>query len=138
MTRINVIPVQELSDQHLVAEYHELPRVAKQEIDISHAPSIYCLGKGHVKWARKHLIFTVYRYFKLCEEMKYRGFSINFDGEGYCKLVSGLVSEYIWEDYLPTQKDLEVNRQRLVEKYKMKPQWYRWTKRNKPNYMEEL
>ena len=29
MTRINVIPVEELSDQHLMAEYRELPRAIK-------------------------------------------------------------------------------------------------------------
>ena len=32
MTRINVIPPAELSDQHLIAEYRELPRVLKQNI----------------------------------------------------------------------------------------------------------
>lgn len=31
MTRINVIPVSELSDQHLIAEYRELPRVLKSK-----------------------------------------------------------------------------------------------------------
>ena len=31
MTRINLIPVKELSDQHLIAEYREIPRVIKQE-----------------------------------------------------------------------------------------------------------
>ena len=34
MTRINVVPVKELSDQHLIAEYRELQRVIKQQINI--------------------------------------------------------------------------------------------------------
>ena len=38
MTRINVVPVKELSDQHLIAEYRELPRVIKQRINIDDAP----------------------------------------------------------------------------------------------------
>lgn len=29
MTRINVVPVSELVDKHLVAEYRELPRIYK-------------------------------------------------------------------------------------------------------------
>ncbi len=29
MTRINLIPVEELTDQHLMAEYRELPMIAK-------------------------------------------------------------------------------------------------------------
>lgn len=51
MTRINVVPVFELSDQHLMAEYRELPRVIKQKINTTDAPRLYKLGLGHVKWA---------------------------------------------------------------------------------------
>lgn len=32
MTRINLIPVKELSDQHLIREYQELPRCIKKKI----------------------------------------------------------------------------------------------------------
>lgn len=35
MTRINLIPVEELTDQHLMAEYRELPMIVKAE-DASH------------------------------------------------------------------------------------------------------
>lgn len=54
MTRINVIPVWELSDQHLLAEYRELPRVLKQNISTVGAKSYYHLGPGHMKWGRRH------------------------------------------------------------------------------------
>ena len=36
-----------------------------------------------------------------------------------------------------TDDDLELNRNRLIEKYKQRPNWYRWTKTEKPKYMEE-
>jgi len=32
MTRINLLPVKELSDQHLMAEYRELPRIVNAVI----------------------------------------------------------------------------------------------------------
>ena len=51
MTRINLIDVEELSDQNLLAEYRELPRCIKQDINTDDAPDKYTLGKGHMKWA---------------------------------------------------------------------------------------
>lgn len=53
MTRINCVPVQELSGPHLVAEYRELPRVfalvRKAALRGSFSqPETYTLGKGHV------------------------------------------------------------------------------------------
>ena len=49
MTRINLVKVEELSDQHLIAEYRELPRCLKQKVNLKDAPDRYTLGKGHVK-----------------------------------------------------------------------------------------
>lgn len=58
------------SDQHLLAEYHELPHCIKQPSD---APAHYTLGKGHMKWAKKHTIFLLDRYTLL-----WRGFKPTF------------------------------------------------------------
>lgn len=128
MTRINVIPVSELSDQHLIAEYHELPRVLKQDINIADAPDKYCLGKGHMKWARRHAFFVKDRYKALIDEMIYRGF----------KTMYGIIEGWYnpATDYTVLPKDIELNRQRIREKYNMKPDWYRWTKRTKPQWLD--
>lgn len=131
MTRINVVPVSELSDQHLIAEYHELPRVLKQDINIADAPERYCLGKGHIKWAKRHSIFTACRYGQLLREMHHRGFKTNFTDSGP-ELFTAQIRYY---DYDPTDEDVELNRQRIREKYNMKPNWYRWTKRTKPYWL---
>ena len=57
MTRINIIPVQELFDQHLIAEYREITMVpaalnrtlkSKGGLDLSKISSNYTLNKGHV------------------------------------------------------------------------------------------
>lgn len=137
MTRINVVPVEELSDQHLIAEYRELPRCLKQKIDVSNAPDVYCLGAGHMKWARKHPVFLLKRYGKLCKEMKYRGFKVNFTQPAlvYMTVYWCGCPSWLYNDYEPTNLDIVINRLRIVEKYKMKPNWYRWTNRNKPEWL---
>lgn len=129
MTRINVIPVSELSDQHLIAEYHELPRVLKQDINIADAPEKYCLGKGHVKWARKHALYCLSRYMELLAEMEFRGFNPKYLAD------KELVDGFFFDCYEVMPEDIELNRQRIREKYQTKPNWYRWTKRTKPEWL---
>lgn len=130
MTRINLIPVSELSDQHLLAEYRELPRVIKQEhIYIGDSPDKYTLGKGHIKWAVTHGTFCMYRYYLICEEMKYRGFTVNYPHEDLEKLADEKQIYMYSKPYTPTPEDIELSRNRIIEKLKQKPDWYRWTNR---------
>lgn len=133
MTRINVIPACELSDQHLIAEYHELPRVLNQDINIADAPERYVLGKGHMKWAKRHIIYVKARYLQLIKEMQHRGFKTNWGLDD--KIVCGSYSELLEQDYFEEPEDFELNRQRIREKYEMKPNWYRWTNRSKPSWL---
>ena len=139
MTRINVIPVEELSDQHLIAEYRELPRALKWKgLDISNAPDKYCLGIGHIKWARKHWRSTLKRYTELIQEMLYRGFNISYTMTGligYCISIPVTIEDS-W--YNVSKSDIELNRERIKERYLMKPDWYRWTKRVKPDYLKGI
>ena len=138
MTRINLIPVEELSDQHLVREYNELPRCIKQDLNVSDAPRNYTLGKGHMKWGRLHIQFLLDRYFELCKEMEYRGFKVNYP---HCQLylyAQENVSIQLLNQYQPTEDDIKLSRDRIIEKISQKPTWYRWTKRNKPNYIMEM
>ena len=137
MTRINVVPVEELSDQHLLAEYHELPRVIKQWCYTGMAPRKYVLGKGHVKWARRHMHYLLERYCRLCAEMVYRDFRVNYSYKQLMYYVLDNVLGLAWYlNYFPTKDDIKLNRNRLIEKYRLKPNWYHWTKRQKPSYME--
>lgn len=135
MTRINLVPAKELSDQHLLAEYHELPRVIKQNIDIRNAPEKYCLGKGHVKWAKLFSASTVRRYYDLYNEMIYRGFHPKYHWQSLFDLWCD--QGYTLNFYYPSNSDIELSRKRLVEKYNLKPSFYKWTKRNRPSYYKE-
>ena len=136
MTRINLIPTKELSDQHLLAEYRELPRVIKQDLNVSDAPRNYTLGKGHMKWGRLHIQFLLDRYFELCNEMKYRGFKVNYPHQQLLLYVYANVNIQLLNQYQPTKEDIEVSRNRIIEKLNMKPSWYKWTNRDKPNYIK--
>lgn len=128
MTRINLISPMELSDQHLIAEYRELPRCIKQNIDTSDAPEIYCLGKGHMKWAKKHSLFLLFRYYEILKEMEYRGFRAKHTfKELLDEFHKDMKSTFL--DYAPTDRDIELSRERITEKINQKPAFYRWTKR---------
>ena len=57
MTRINIINVSELTDQHLIAEYREITMVpaalnrtinSRNGLDINKIPKEFTLNKGHV------------------------------------------------------------------------------------------
>jgi len=74
VTRINVVPPEELSRQHLLAEYRELPRVftlaRKRQADPRGVPSGYTLGRGHVLFFTVHLAWLKERYNALVAEMR--------------------------------------------------------------------
>lgn len=138
MTRINVVPVEELSDQWLLAEYHELPRCIKQKINWEDGPSSYKLGTGHMKWAKRYSLWLIYRYAKIIEEMEYRGFKPKYT-------VEDLKNYWYYEDHLNGNvwydvkfTDIIINRDRLLTKYLQKPFYYKWTKRIKPYYLENI
>lgn len=133
MTRVNVIPVSELSDQHLIAEYHELPRVLKQDINICTAPDCYVLGTGHMRWACRYWKYTYNRFFEICAEMGYRGFCTNFTPESLKKYTARFCNRA--GEYVPTMRDIELNRMRIREKYNKKPWFYKWTRRPKPDWI---
>ena len=138
MTRVNLIDVEELSDQNLIAEYRELPRCIKQDINTKDAPWKYTLGKGHMKWGKKHSAFLMERYLYLCEEMKYRGFTVNypyFELFLYHENNTVITNNY---SYNPRFEDINLSRNRIIERYKSNPKAHTWTKREKPIYLQIL
>lgn len=75
MTRVNMgVEPRELCDQHLVAEYRELPRVFAYDRVV---PGPFRLGKGHVLWCSQWPGTLAKRYRALVAEMRHRGFTVN-------------------------------------------------------------
>lgn len=119
MTRVNVVPVEELSDKHLTGEKHEITRVfglarkAQYEMHKKKQLSAYTLGTGHVIFLYDKLTFVKNRYNLLCDEMLKRGFNCTRIPEQ--ELLAGIGKHMMW-DYQPTQEALAINRQRIKER----------------------
>lgn len=78
MTRINCgIRASELCDQHLLAEYRELPRLFGARL-VSKPPAHFTLGKGHVLWCAQYPRTMADRFDALVTELDYRGFRIQY------------------------------------------------------------
>lgn len=121
MTRINCVPVTELSDKHLLAEYRELPRVyplafkAWQRGDLyrspSDLPSCYTLGKGHVKFFYVRLGYLTGRYRSLVHELKQRGFNPLYISPRQEHMDKS--PAWMWLHWEPDAAALQLNRARL-------------------------
>lgn len=125
MTRINVVPPSELCDQHLIAEYRELPRVFGLARLLPNRQSLtYVLGPGHVKFFYDKLAWLYGRQRKLVEEMKRRGFNPQFEVESLQQKFQKTNPD-LWNDWAPTSTDLEINRARLSAKLRQmkSPRW---------------
>lgn len=131
MTRINTVPVEELYDQHLVAEYRELPMVGSAlqrslkspNWNPKKIPDQFTLNKGHVMFFYDKGEFLYNRYQELIQEMKRRG--MNPDPERVFKRDQW--PDSLYNDWSPVAVDQEITRERIMEKLKQKPGWYRKT-----------
>lgn len=135
MTRINIVPTEELADQHLVAEYREIFMVGSSLQRSLRSPNWtknkktwpkdFTLNTGHVKFFYNKGKYLHRRYLQLVKEMKARG--MKPDPARRFKLEQWPSDLYL--DWKPTESDRIIIRQRLQERIDQKPDWYRWTTR---------
>ena len=136
MTRINIVPTEELSDQHLVAEYRELFMVGSalartlkspnRDKSLSSIPEKFTLNTGHVKFFYNKGEYLHKRYIALQEEMKARG--MNPDPERVFKREQW--PDELYNDWTPSEQEQAILRERLQERIDQKPDWYRWSNKN--------
>lgn len=131
MTRINILPVKELYDQHLIAEYREITMVpaalnrtlkSKNGIDKTKISPNYILGKGHVYFFYNKGKYLYKRYSQIIKEMKRRGFNCNSNRK-FPKQI--FMKNNLYNDWVPTLEDYKIIRIRINDKIKQKPDWYR-------------
>ena len=132
MTRINIIPVEDLTDQHLMAEYREifmigsaLQRSLKSEQwDPKRIPKKFTLNSGHVYFFYNKGKYLHERYLHIIDEMKQRGFNPDntriFPTEVF-------KDNGLYNDWLPTIEDQKIIRERISLRISQKPDWYRRT-----------
>jgi deoxyribonuclease (pyrimidine dimer) len=126
MTRINVVPVTELSDKHLSGEFHEISRVftlaRKRGSAHPKAPTHYTLGKGHVLFFYDKLLFISGRYGELACELVRRsqakGKPSGVDHTRVGLVIATAIKEvpHLFGDYTPTTESMSINRQRILER----------------------
>jgi hypothetical protein len=122
MTRINVVPVSELTRLHLVAEYREITRVpgcltkslsrTTKKFSYDEIPPDYVLGKGHVKFFYDKMFFLQKRFESLVFEMAGRGFHPKYTDS----TIFIPEDDRFYNDYTPTENALSLNRQRIKER----------------------
>lgn len=123
MTRINCVPVAELTDAHLGAEYRELPRVFalaqaayERGEDPTTYPQEYLLGAGHVKFFYARLGYLRERYAALAAECARRGRRVSYPDVPVVDLPCR------WkQDWQPTPAALALNRGRIAERLGARP-----------------
>ena len=132
MTRINIIEPSELTDQHLIAEYREIFMVGSslqrslksKNWNPKDIPIKFTLNTGHVKFFYDKGKYLSNRYDMLRTEMKARGMAPDitrvFKKEQW--------PNELWNDWTPNLEDYKIIRERIEERIKSKPNWYRRTK----------
>lgn len=123
MTRINVVPVSELCDEHLRAEHRELTRIPNaiaqgKLADHSKIPSEYVLGTGHVYFFADKLVWLLGRYIELRAEMRKRGFKIEW------RWPKDVIGDDNASEYTPSQEALDLNRQRIKKRWPKNAHYY--------------
>lgn len=146
MTRINCIPVEELSNAHLIAEYRELPRVltlirnrikSKKPITDKTTPIVYTMGPGHVKFFYTKWRWLASRYIEIIKELKHREFNPTFSG--IC--VADIDNTYRGSGlggWSPTHDAMYENRQRIIQRVTENPSAHKWTEQDIPLYLKHL
>lgn len=118
MTRINLVKPSELVDQHLMAEYREITRVSKLARPLKDY-GFYKMSKGHVLFFYDKGLFLQKRTEELYQECIKRGFNVQY--KAYKPHPKGLNN-----DWTPSEKDIEVSKQRIKEKLLMKLNFYKY------------
>jgi len=124
MTRINCVPVTELTDKHLIAEYRELPRVfglVRRAAERGETPSDYrvrfpkyTMGEGHVRFFYPRLLWLTRRHQDLVIEMMDRGFEPQYTKS--LRVAYSYIPREWWGDWEPSASARLINRQRIAER----------------------
>jgi deoxyribonuclease (pyrimidine dimer) len=137
MTRCNLVPPSELSDQHLFAEFRELKMFPKSLARSIRArgiggvqgmiPTEFCLGKGHVSFFYDKGHYLRVRYEVIRIELGRRGIKYDrnseFDPDNIFKEQGAMFNL----GYTPTDAALALIRARIADRIALKPNWYRKT-----------
>jgi deoxyribonuclease (pyrimidine dimer) len=135
MTRINLVPVENLADQHLFAEWREIKmvpaalrrslRTKSIQVIQNSIPGKYTLNTGHVTFFYNKMKFLTERYRLLTGELVKREYNINSDPD-FRYFFGDLPKEFNHVDWHPDKKEVDINIERISARISEKPEWYRY------------
>ncbi len=136
MTRINLVPPEELYDQHLFSEWREIKMVPKslgrslaargQRGVLKMVPPAFTLNTGHVSFFYDKGAYLRQRYEQLADELwsrKTHEFNATAELDPD-RVFAGLPDEF-QKDYTPTPEALALIRERIALRVGERPGWYR-------------
>lgn len=137
MTRINLIDPSLLADQHLFAEFREIKMIPKslgrslrsvgQDLGslLAKIPPTFTLNAGHVCFFYDKGLYLSKRYAAIRMELFRRGTQYNvespLDPDGVYRDNPSLNN-----DWVPSRIDIDLISERLAERIRRKPEWYRY------------
>ncbi len=133
MTRINTVDPSDLTDEWLLAEWRELPRIpnnvisGKAKISLMNIPMHYRLGAGHVKFFEDKLLYLQKRHALICEEMDKRHINRNPSIIVDLSDLNDVLKACLCNDWQPSQKDHQINIERLQERFDLRKRAYHMT-----------
>lgn len=117
MTRVNCgIPVQNLTNAHLIAEHREIKRIPNilHKAKFDNIPPKFKMGTGHVKFFYDKGLYTLNRYKELYSECIKRGINAQDFSDAW-----NIYTEkypHLFNDYIPTEEDKKVVGARILER----------------------
>lgn len=127
MTRINsAIPVEFLTDEHLLAEHREIERLpwnlslAIRSGSINKIPPKFTLGKGHILFFVNKNKFTLKRYKMIHNECIKRGFKV----KDYSSSWDTDACRKYNNDHTPTTEEKYILFERITERINNSPKPY--------------
>lgn len=133
MTRINTIDPSDLTNEWLLAEFRELPRIINElrkhpeRLKLKEISKEYTLGQGHIKFFRDKLLYLAKRHKGLIRELSLRG--VNFD-KTICVDLEDLpvhIKMFACNDWTPTKRDHSILIERLDERFNLRKKSYHIT-----------
>lgn len=147
MTRVNLVYVQDLADQHLFAEWREIKMVpaalrrslktqSVEEI-LEKIPKRYTLNAGHVSFFFNKMRFLYRRYLELDDELRNRDYNIS--AHEPTDIFFDDIPEIFLNNWEAEPDEIAVNVERIVLRLNEKPDWYKhWGKPTPPEYFAAL
>jgi len=133
MTRVNLVIPDELFDQHLMAEYREIPMVLgslrrslnSPNFNVGKIPKQFTLNSGHVMFFYNKLGWLKQRYELVIEELIKRRYNVNPDNRAVVNW-NGFPM-WCYGSFNPTDRDVTISRERINMRVNEKKDWYRKT-----------